>query len=236
MEDFELVGPNGTDVNNEFLKQYRDALRNQYDANVSSLRQQKRNSDASIMSAANESGMMYSNFPQRSKIQAESEYLSNLSNLHNTYQTGLDKLRSNAVNAYNQIKAYEEAIADLDEATSKNNSGSASGTGNSSTAISNLLGSNQTLGGSDGSVTNFKDLAADTSSTTKSGKNTSSNTAESATSHNLKTLGGAMAGSALLGPVVQGVTSWLPGMNLLGPLGSATLGGLGGAYLVNHSK
>ena len=115
MEDFELVGPNGTDVNNEFLKQYRDALRNQYDASVSSLKQQNRNNQASIMSAANEKGMMYSNFPQRSKIQAETDYLKNMSKLHSTYQTGLDKLRSNAVNTYNQIKAYEEAIADLDE-------------------------------------------------------------------------------------------------------------------------
>lgn len=119
MEDFELVGPNGTDINNEFLKQYRDALRDQYYANVSSLKQEKRNADASIMSAANERGMMYSNFPQRAKIQNEANYLKNAADLHTTYQTGLDKLRSNAVGTYNQIKDLEDKIADLNEYASK---------------------------------------------------------------------------------------------------------------------
>lgn len=132
MEDFELVGPNGTDVNNEFLKQYRDALKNQYDASLSSLKQQYRNNQASIMSAANEKGMMYSNFPQRSKIQAESDYLSNVGKLHSTYQTGLDKLRNNAVNAYNQIKAYEEAISDLNEKAAGGSSSSSSSSGSGS--------------------------------------------------------------------------------------------------------
>lgn len=132
MEDFELIGPNGTDVNNEFLKAYRDSLKNQYDASISSLRQQRRNNDAAIMSAANERGMMYSNFPQRSKIQSETEYLNNLAKLNSTYQTGLNSLRNNAVNAYNQIKAYEEAISDLQSSTSGgggSGSGGTSGTG-----------------------------------------------------------------------------------------------------------
>lgn len=122
MNDFELIAPNGTDINNEFLKQYRDALRSQYDANVSSLRQEKRNADAAIMSGANRAGLMYSNFPQRAKIQNEANYLKNMSNLHTTYQTGLDKLRGNAVDTYNKIKDLEDAIADLNEtANSKNN-------------------------------------------------------------------------------------------------------------------
>lgn len=127
MEDFELVGPNGTDVNNEFLKAYRDALRNQYDANVSSYMQQKRNADAQIMSSANEGGMMYSNFPQRSKIQSESRYLQGLSKLRSTYQTGLDKLRNNAVDTYNQIKAYEEAISDINKSSGGSGGGSYGG-------------------------------------------------------------------------------------------------------------
>lgn len=146
MEDFELVGPNGTDVNNEFLKQYRDALKNQYDASLSSLRQQHRNNQASIMSAANERGMMYSNFPQRSKIQAETDYLTNTSKLRSTYQTGLDKLRNNATNAYNQIKAYEEAIKDLEEkaAGGGSNSGSGGTTGTTGTNGNNTSGTNNT--------------------------------------------------------------------------------------------
>lgn len=138
MEDFDLIGPNGTDVNNEFLKAYRDSLKNQYDANVSSYKQQKRNADAQIMSAANKAGMMYSNFPQRSKIQTEANYLTGLSKLRSTYQTGLDKLRNNAVDAYNQIKAYEEAISDL--------AGSGSGSGGSGGVTGGGTGGNGTTG------------------------------------------------------------------------------------------
>lgn len=138
MEDFDLIGPNGTDVNNEFLKAYRDSLKNQYDANVSSYKQQKRNADAQIMSAANKAGMMYSNFPQRSKIQTEANYLTGLSKLRSTYQTGLDKLRNNAVDAYNQIKAYEEAISDL--------SGSGGGSGGSGGVTGGGTGGNGTPG------------------------------------------------------------------------------------------
>ena len=138
MEDFDLIGPNGTDVNNEFLKAYRDSLKNQYDANVSSYKQQKRNADAQIMSAANKAGMMYSNFPQRSKIQTEADYLTGLSKLRSTYQTGLDKLRNNAVDAYNQIKAYEEAISDL--------SGSGGGSGGSRGVTGGGTGGNGTTG------------------------------------------------------------------------------------------
>ena len=138
MEDFDLIGPNGTDVNNEFLKAYRDSLKNQYDANVSSYKQQKRNADAQIMSAANKAGMMYSNFPQRSKIQTEADYLTGLSKLRGTYQTGLDKLRNNAVDAYNQIKAYEEAISDL--------SGSGGGSGGSGGVTGGGTGGDGTTG------------------------------------------------------------------------------------------
>lgn len=139
MEDFELIAPNGTDINNEFLKAYRDSLKNQYDANISSLNQHRRNNDTSIMSAANERGMMYSNFPQRSKIQSETEYLNNLSKLNSTYQTGLNSLRNNAVNAYNQIKAYEEAISDLQSSAS-------GGGGSGTTGTTGTTGTNGTNG------------------------------------------------------------------------------------------
>lgn len=147
MEDFDLIGPNGTDVNNEFLKAYRDSLKNQYDANVSSYKQQKRNADAQIMSAANKAGMMYSNFPQRSKIQTEADYLAGLSKLRGTYQTGLDKLRNNAVDAYNQIKAYEEAIADLNGSRG-GSGGSGGGTGGTGGTGGN--GNPSTTGNADG--------------------------------------------------------------------------------------
>lgn len=126
MEDLQ-----GNDVNQFFLS-YRDALKNNYDSAVSALKQNKRNDDASIMSSANRQGLMYSNFPQRAKIQTESTYLNNLANARNSYQTGLDKLRSNAVNTYNTIKSYQEAISDLNDATAKLSSGGTSGTGGTS--------------------------------------------------------------------------------------------------------
>lgn len=134
MEDLQ-----GNDVNQFFLS-YRDALKNNYDSAISALKQNRRNDQANIMASANRQGLMYSNFPQRAKIQSEASYLNSLANARNTYQTGLDKLRSNAVNAYNTIKSYEEAIADLDEATAKNTSGSTSGTnGTNGTNDNNAL-------------------------------------------------------------------------------------------------
>lgn len=130
MEDLQ-----GNDVNQFFLS-YRDALKNNYDSAISALKQNRRNDHANIMASANRQGLMYSNFPQRAKIQTESSYLNSLANAHNTYQTGLDKLRSNAVNAYNTIKSYEEAIADLDEATAKNTSGTSGTSGNNTNSTS----------------------------------------------------------------------------------------------------
>lgn len=124
MDNFELIAPNGTDINNDFLRAYRDSLKEQYDSNLSTLLQNKRNNDTAIMSNANRQGLMYSNFPQRAKIRNEADYLSNVGKLRSTYQTGLDSLRNNAIDSYNRIKSYEEAIADLNEKIAKNSNGS----------------------------------------------------------------------------------------------------------------
>ena len=214
MEDFELVGPNGTDVNNEFIKQYRDALRNQYDASVSALKQQNRNNQASIMSAANEKGMMYSNFPQRSKIQAETDYLKNMSKLHSTYQTGLDKLRGNAVNAYNQIKAYEEAIADLDEL-----SGGSGGT----TGTTGTPGTNPSTTGDP------SDTAGDPNNTTSGGQN-------SYVGYNMPSNSGNNAGitskilGGITGSTIGGIAGTIlsPYLGLWAPVAGAGLGAVAG--------
>lgn len=124
MDNFELIDPRGTDINEEFLKSYRDSLKDQYESNIAALNQSKRNNETAIMSGANRQGLMYSNFPQRAKIQNEASYLSNLANLNTTYQTGLDKLRNNSIDSYNKIKDLEDQIADLNEyaASNKNNS------------------------------------------------------------------------------------------------------------------
>ena len=112
----ELKDLQGNDIN-QFIKNYRESLAQQYDAGVATLDQQRKNDFASIMSGANKAGMMYSNFPQRSKIQYDtSTFYPILIKARQSYQTGLDKLRANAINLYNQNKTIAEAIADLNEA------------------------------------------------------------------------------------------------------------------------
>lgn len=103
----------GEDVN-QFIKNYREALQAQRDSSIKQLEQQRRNDYATIMSGANKAGMLYSNFPERAKTKyLASTYSPALVKVQNSYQTALDNLRSNAVKLWNQIKAYEEASADL---------------------------------------------------------------------------------------------------------------------------
>lgn len=98
----------------DFYQNYRDSLDRQYQSAVQSLDQQRKNGFASIMSGANKAGMMYSNFPQRSKIQYDmSTYQPTQVKLHSSYQTGLDKLRSNILNYQNSIKDIQDAISTL---------------------------------------------------------------------------------------------------------------------------
>lgn len=126
MDGLDIKDLQGNNIN-DFVKNYRDSLDRSYAANVSQLEQQRRNDEASIMAQANARGMMYSNFPERSKMQYEAQtYLPNRQKLFTTYQTGLDKLRSNAVNVYNNIKSIEDAISDLNSA---GNGGGNGGTG-----------------------------------------------------------------------------------------------------------
>lgn len=98
----------------DFIKAYRDSLQAQRDANLKQLEQARRTYFSSIMGSANRRGMMYSNFPQRDKIRYDT-------NTHNpamiknqqSYQTGLDALRNNAISLWNKLKAYDESISDL---------------------------------------------------------------------------------------------------------------------------
>ena len=113
LEDFKDLQGNNV---NDFIKSYRDSMEQSYGANVSQLQQQRRNDQASIMAGANARGVMYSNFPERSKMQYDAEtYLPGLSSAYKTYQTGLDKLRSSAVNSYNAIKETQDQINHLSE-------------------------------------------------------------------------------------------------------------------------
>lgn len=121
MDGFDIKDLQGNNLN-DFVKNYRDSLDRSYAANNAQIEQQRRNDEASIMAAANRSGMMYSNFPERSKMQYEANtYLPNREKAFTSYQTGLDKLRSNALSTYNNIKSIEDAIKDLNDATKGTN-------------------------------------------------------------------------------------------------------------------
>ncbi len=97
-----------------YIQAYRDSLQEQYDATKANIDQQRSNDFDTIMAQANTKGMMYSNFPERSKVQYDTAtYMPSLINARQSYQTGLDKLRSTGVNLANQIKSIEEKIADL---------------------------------------------------------------------------------------------------------------------------
>lgn len=99
-----------------FVTQYRDALERQRDLSNQNNDNARRNAFASLMGNANTAGMMYSNFPERSKIQYDTQtYLPSQINIHNTYKTGLDKLRTNTVSLSNQLADINDAIADLNK-------------------------------------------------------------------------------------------------------------------------
>ena len=99
---------------NEFIRNYRDSLQAQRDAAFKQLEQQRRNSYATIMGSANKAGMLYSTWPMREKIKYDTgTYYPARIKTQTSYQTGLDALRNNAVNLWNQIKAYREATKDL---------------------------------------------------------------------------------------------------------------------------
>lgn len=101
-----------------FYQNYRDSLDRQYQTSLQNLAQQRKNAQASIMSGANKVGMMYSNFPEKSKIQYDQNtYQPAQIKLHNTYQTGLDSLRQNILNYQNSIADIQESIAHLNSMT-----------------------------------------------------------------------------------------------------------------------
>lgn len=110
-----------------FIDKYRDAIGKQYESTVRDLERQRdlayqdldnarRNQFQRIMGAANTAGMMYSSFPETSKILYNAEtYMPARTQIRNSYQTGLDKLRSNIVSAANSLADYKDEIAALNK-------------------------------------------------------------------------------------------------------------------------
>lgn len=98
----------------EFYQNYRDSLDRQNQATISSLQQQRKNAQASIMSGLNKGGMLYSNFGTREKLKYDTgTYEPSLVKVQNAYQTGLDTLRSNILKYQNAIKDIQDQIAHL---------------------------------------------------------------------------------------------------------------------------
>lgn len=109
-----------------FITNYRSSLKRLRDSNMQLLQQQRENDFAGIMSQANKAGMLYSNLPQRSKVQYDTQtYYPAYTKIQTGYQSGLDAIRQKGVDLSNQIKAYQEAIADMNEYASLYNNAAA---------------------------------------------------------------------------------------------------------------
>ena len=101
-----------------FYQNYRDSLDRQYQSAMQALDQQRKNIQTSIMSGANKAGMMYSNFPARSKIQYDQNtYQPSMIKLNTSYRTGLDALRNNILKYQNSIAEIQDSIAHLNSMT-----------------------------------------------------------------------------------------------------------------------
>ena len=107
-----------TDEIKDFYQNYKDSLDRQYQARLQQLAQQRKNAQTSIMSGANKTGMMYSNFPARAKVQYDQQtYQPAQVKLGTTYQTGLDTLRNNILKYHNSIAEIQDSIAHLNSMT-----------------------------------------------------------------------------------------------------------------------
>lgn len=101
-----------------FYQNYRDSLDRQYQSAMQALDQQRKNAQTTIMSGANKAGMMYSNFPARSKIQYDQgTYQPAMIKLNTSYRTGLDTLRNNILKYQNSIAEIQDSITHLNSMT-----------------------------------------------------------------------------------------------------------------------
>lgn len=103
-----------TETIKDFYQNYRDSLDRQYQTGLQNIEQQRKNAQTSIMSGANKAGMLYSNFPARSKAQYDQQtYQPAMIKLDTGYRTGLDQLRNNILKYQNSISEIQDSIAHL---------------------------------------------------------------------------------------------------------------------------
>lgn len=99
------------DSTNEFVQNLRESLQESYETGMQNLSNQRFLDQSKIMNQANKAGVMFSNIPERMKIQYDTNtYMPGQVSLRNTYQTGLDNLRNAGVNAANQVAYYQQMI------------------------------------------------------------------------------------------------------------------------------
>lgn len=109
MDNPDLFNP--LDANNEFIKNYRESLQQAYGTGLKQLENQRSLDRSAIVNKANKAGVLFSNIPQRMQIQYDTQtYMPALTNLRNSYQTGLDAIRNNSINSINQVKYYQDMI------------------------------------------------------------------------------------------------------------------------------
>lgn len=101
-----------------FIKNYREALAAQQQASLNSVNQERQNQQEAIMANANSRGLLYSNFPARTKIQYDTNtYYPAIQQVNTAYRTGLDTIRENVANNYNTIANLKQQIANLNSLT-----------------------------------------------------------------------------------------------------------------------
>lgn len=105
VEDIQTVDP--------YIQRFRDAMTRSRDSSIIELNQQRENDFANIMAQANKAGMLYSNFPARTKTQYNvSTYNPNLIKIQSAYTTGLNDLRNKGVELANYLRGAQESIDD----------------------------------------------------------------------------------------------------------------------------
>lgn len=128
---------NPLDSTNEFVQNLRKSLQESYDAGLANLNNQRFLDQSKIMNQANKAGVMFSNIPERMKMQYDTNtYMPNQVKLRQSYQSGLDSLRNAGVNAANQVAYYQQMIDHYNNLPTSSNS---SGSGSSVDTISNAV-------------------------------------------------------------------------------------------------
>lgn len=137
---------NPLDANNDFLRNLREALQQSYNAGLKQLENQRQLDQSAIMNKANKAGVMFSNIPQRMKLQYDTNtYMPNQVKLNQSYQSGLDSLRNAGMNAANQVAYYQQMIDHYNTLPTSSTTSSASSADQIATAVQEAINNMNTV-------------------------------------------------------------------------------------------